>query len=64
MVSATPAPFMYQLVSRGLTHENIDYFSLEPTDDYVGINDLRPLLIDNEEVFLEQDELKKSSGTV
>ena len=63
MISATPAPFMLQLALKGLAHEKIAFFNLETTDDYVGIDDLHPLLIDNEEVFLEQDELTKSSGT-
>lgn len=54
---------MLQLALKGLAHEKIAFFNLETTDDYVGIDDLHPLLIDNEEVFLEQDELTKSSGT-
>lgn len=62
MISATPVPFMLQLVNLGIEKDDIDFFGLDPSEDYVGIEDLRPLQMEGKEVFLEHDELTKSSG--
>lgn len=64
MISATPIPFMLKLVSHGHERDSIDFFNLERRHEYVGIEDQRPLHIDGEEVFLEHDELNKSSGEI
>ena len=64
MISATPIPFMLKLVSHGIEKDNIQFFNLERSDEYVGIEDQRPLRIGNEDVFLEQDELKISSREI
>ncbi len=65
MVSATPVPFMLDLVSENFTHkrkiEDIDFFNIEPKDDYIGIEDMVPLKIDGQAVYLEQDELNYRS---
>jgi hypothetical protein len=62
MISATPVPFMLDLVTAGIEKDYIDFFGLEPSDDYVGIEYLQPLQVKGEEVFLQHDELKNSSG--
>ena len=58
MVSATPVPLMVELVY-GMKRdpEDIEFFNLEPQDNYVGIEHIKPLEIDGKKVFLEQNEL-------
>lgn len=62
MISATPVPFIFNLISSGLTKDVIGFLNVEPSIEYVGIDDHKPLIIDGEEIFLEQDELKASSA--
>lgn len=61
MISATPVSYMLKLVLSGVPGDAINFFNLEPSDDYVGIEDLTPLSVGGEQVYLEQDELKPSS---
>jgi hypothetical protein len=64
MVSATPVPFMLDLVSENFKHkrkiEDIEFFNIEPKDDYIGLQDMLTLKIDGREVYLEQNELNRS----
>jgi hypothetical protein len=68
MISATPVPLMLDLVSENFEHkkksEDIDFFNIEPKDDYIGIEDMLPLKIDGREVYLEQNELNYRSDYV
>ena len=62
MVSATPIPFMLDLVNgTSIKHEkkvdDIEFFNLDPQDNYVGVENIVPLLINGKEVYLEQNEL-------
>lgn len=61
MISATPVSYMLKLVLSGVPGDTINFFNLEPSDDYVGIEDLKPLSVGGKQVYLEQDELKPSS---
>lgn len=60
-ISATPVPFMLHLLSKGKDKDSLDFFNLEKSDDYVGVEDMKPLEIDGEPVFLELDELTKAT---
>lgn len=68
MVSATPVPFMLDLVSENFKHkrkiEDIEFFNIEPKDDYIGLQDMLMLKIDGLEVYLEQNELNYRSEYV
>ncbi|KAL7540610.1 hypothetical protein ACHAXR_010249 [Thalassiosira sp. AJA248-18] len=62
MISATPVPFMLELVhGMDSSAENIQFFNLEPQDDYVGIEDIKPLEIDGKKIDLDQNELTSRS---
>ncbi|KAL7545564.1 hypothetical protein ACHAWF_008915 [Thalassiosira exigua] len=65
MISATPVPFMLDLINEmDKSADNIEFFNLEPQDEYVGIENIVPLEIDGKKVYLEQNELTyKSSYT-
>ena len=62
MISATPVPFMLELV-HGMdnSEEDIEFFNLEPQDNYKGIEDRKPLEINGKNVFLDQNELNNRS---
>lgn len=63
-ISATPVPFMLDLVSKGVEIDRIEFFNLDPSTNYVGIEDLKQLLIDDKPVCLEHGELSRASGKV
>jgi hypothetical protein len=59
MVSATPIPFMLDLVNgTSIKHEkkvdDIEFFNLDPQDNHVGVENIVPLLINGKEIYLEQ----------
>ena len=63
MISATPVPLMIDLAHNIHTsEEDIEFFNLEPQDNYVGIEDIKPLEINGKKVYLEQNELNNRSG--
>lgn len=41
--------------------KDIEFFNLEPTENYVGMEDIKPLEVNGKKVFLVQNELSKSS---
>ena len=41
--------------------EDIEFFNLEPQDNYNGIENIKPLEIDGEKLYLDQNELTNSS---
>ena len=41
--------------------KDIEFFVLEPQENYVGIEDIKPLEIDGKRVYLDQNELNKST---
>ena len=66
MVSATPIPFMLDLANgTSIKHEkkveDIEFINLEPQDDYVGVENIVPLVIDGQKTYLEQNELNCKS---
>lgn len=65
MISATPVPFMLELVHRSdSSAEDIEFFNLEPQDSYSGIENIKPLEIDGTKVYLDQNELTYRSAYV
>lgn len=64
MISATPVPFMLELVSNGVETDRIEFFNLDPSTNYVGIEDLKQMVVDGKPVCLEHDELARSSGKI
>lgn len=61
MISATPVPFMLDLVWHGHHEDDIEFFNLNPQDEYIGLEDIVPLKVEGKEVFLEQNELNNRS---
>mmetsp|Transcript_14299 Transcript_14299/g.20824 ORF Transcript_14299/g.20824 Transcript_14299/m.20824 type:complete len:1022 (-) Transcript_14299:81-3146(-) len=41
--------------------DNIEFFCLEPGDEYVGLGDIKPISMDGRNVYLEQNELNVNS---
>jgi hypothetical protein len=64
MISATPVPLMVDLVHNdvwNIDQEDFVMFELEPTDDYVGIEDMVPLKKDGQDVYIAANELNYRS---
>ena len=61
MVSATPIPLMLDLANGTSEVDDIEFFNLEPQDDYNGVENIVPLVIDGQEIYLEQNELNCKS---
>ena len=58
MISATPVPLMMELVqSSHSKQEDIEFFNLEPQDDYSGVENINPLEIGGKKTYLDQNEL-------
>lgn len=61
-ISATPMPLILELMyAENITGNDIDLLNLQPKEDYVGLEDIKPLTINKKEVYLEQNELGKNS---
>jgi len=62
MISATPIPFMLELLQRGdKSADDIEFFNLRHHENYNGIENIQPLTINRKSVYLAQNELKHSS---
>lgn len=61
MISATPVPFMLELVLDDHRTDDIEFFNLQPQNAYIGLDDIVPLKIEGRDVFLEQNELNNRS---
>ena len=58
MISATTVPLMMELVqSSHSKQEDIEFFNLEPQDDYSGVENINPLEIGGKKTYLDQNEL-------
>lgn len=44
--------------------EDFDFFNLQPQDNYVGIEAIKPLEIDGKKVYLDQNELTKRTSYI
>ena len=65
MISATSVPFMLELVhGMDSSEEDIEFFNLEPQENYVGIEDIMPLEINDKKVYLDQNELNNAVNTL
>ena len=62
LVSATPVPFMLELVSKGIETDNIEFFNLDTSANYIGVEDLKQMIIDGNPVSLEHGELSRHTG--
>jgi len=62
LISATPVPFMLELVdSLDSSEEDIEFFNLDPNYNYVGIEDIKPLEMNGKKIYLDQNELNNRS---
>jgi len=62
MISATPVPVMMDLVKNDAwSIDDIEFFSVEARDEYIGIRDMVPLEVDGKPVYLELNELNYHS---
>jgi len=68
MISATPLVNMLEIVTDGLNSSgrwedtDVEFFNLDPLEDYNGLNELQSLVGDDEKkIFLEQNELTSKS---
>lgn len=59
MISATPIPFMLEIVAIEETSgEDIDFINFSPNSNYLGVEDIVPLIDKNgKKVYLQQNEL-------
>lgn len=66
MISATLMPIIPCLIkeskAKGEASPSFRLYQIEAVEEYVGLEDLKPLKVNGEEVFLEQNDLKHSVG--
>lgn len=61
-LSATPVPFMIELVLRGECKSgDIDFIDCELQDDYVAYENMEPIKVNGKKLFLEQNEVNAKS---
>eukprot|EP00984_Skeletonema_dohrnii_P012751 scaffold5206_cov78-Skeletonema_dohrnii-CCMP3373.AAC.4 len=59
MISATPVPFMLEIAAKEETNgEDIEFINFAPNSNYLGVEDIAPLIDrDGKKVYLQQNEL-------
>jgi hypothetical protein len=62
MISATPIPLVLDIVSEGVGSGELTFFNVEPISDYIGLDQFQPLKVDDNEIYLEQNELSLNSA--
>jgi hypothetical protein len=66
MISATPIPLMLELWNE-MDHvegqsRDIPLFDVEPTEEYMGLNEMKPIEKDGEIIYLDQTDLSYGKG--